>query len=125
MPAREERRGHLFEVLADTGEGLVEAALDGLGELRAQVLQLFEARFEIGALRDDLGQAFLLALAPPRLPRRASGGRRRPRPRARRPHRRLASPRPPRRRAGAGQTPAPPRAWPRRRRGLGAASRTC
>src|SRR4029079_13402875 len=47
--AREERGGDLGEVRADRREGLVEAALDRLGQLRAQLLQLVEARFEVGA----------------------------------------------------------------------------
>src|SRR5947199_1745316 len=47
---------------ADGGEGLVEAALDGLGQLRAQLLELLQARLEIGPLSDQLGQPLLLAL---------------------------------------------------------------
>src|SRR2546423_1892827 len=47
---------------ADGGEGLVEAALDGLGQLGAQLLELLQARLEIGPLVDQLGQPLLLAL---------------------------------------------------------------
>ena len=62
MAAGEERRRDLFEMRADRGEGLVEAPLDCLGELRAQLLELLEARLEILALLGELGQALLLAV---------------------------------------------------------------
>ena len=62
MPAGEERRGDFLEVGAHGRESLVEAALDGLGELGAQLLELLQARLEVGALVGQLGQPLLLAL---------------------------------------------------------------
>src|SRR5215210_3000464 len=62
LAAREERRRDLGEMLADRGERLVEAPLDGLCQLHAQLLELLQARLEILALLDELGQALLLAL---------------------------------------------------------------
>src|SRR5205823_3967875 len=46
----------------DGGEGLVEPALDGLGQLGPQLLELLQARLEVFALRDELGETLLLAL---------------------------------------------------------------
>src|SRR5205823_10360641 len=47
---------------ADRGEGLVEAALDGVGQLGPQLLELLQARLEVGPLVDQLRQPLLLAL---------------------------------------------------------------
>ena len=41
----------LGEVLLDRGEGLLEALLDRLGQLAAELLELLEAPLEVGALR--------------------------------------------------------------------------
>ena len=49
-------------MLADAPEGLGEAALDRLGQLRAQLLELREALLEVLALVDQLLDALLLAL---------------------------------------------------------------
>ena len=62
LAAREERGRDLREVVADGCERLGEAALDGLGELVAQALELLEALLEVGALLAELGQPLLLAL---------------------------------------------------------------
>ena len=62
VTAGEERRGDLLEVRADRRESLVEAALDRLGELGAQLLELLQARLEILALLGQLGEALLLAV---------------------------------------------------------------
>ncbi len=62
VAAREERRRYFLEVSADRREGVVEAPLDGLGELGPELLELLQARFEILALSDELGEALLLAL---------------------------------------------------------------
>src|SRR6266516_3813183 len=62
VTAREERRRYFLEVGADRGEGLVEAPLDGLGELGPKLLELLQARLEVGALGHELGEALLLAL---------------------------------------------------------------
>ena len=43
-------------------ERLLEAALDGLGELVAQALELLQALLEVGALVAELGEPLLLAL---------------------------------------------------------------
>src|SRR5215218_9119658 len=62
MAARKERRGNFLEVRAHRGEGLVEAPLDRLGKLDPQLLELLQARLEVGALIGQLCQALLLAL---------------------------------------------------------------
>ena len=49
-------------MIADCGEGLLEAALDRLGQLGAQLLELLQARLEVGALLGQLGQALLLTV---------------------------------------------------------------
>ncbi len=56
----EERRGDLGEVALDGVEGLLEAPLDGLGQIVAQGLQLVERAFEILALRAQLVEPLLL-----------------------------------------------------------------
>jgi len=43
-------------------EGLGEAPLDGLGQLRTELLELVEARLEVGPLRRELVEALLLGL---------------------------------------------------------------
>src|SRR5581483_8139224 len=48
LAAGEERGGDLGEVPLHGGEGLGEAALDGLGQVAAQALELLEARLEVG-----------------------------------------------------------------------------
>src|SRR3954469_9071230 len=60
LAAREERPGHLGEVRLHRGERLVEAPLDGLGQLVAQLLELLERRLEVGALRRELLEPRLL-----------------------------------------------------------------
>ena len=62
LAAGEERRRDLLEVVSDGCERLLEAALDGLGQLVAQALELLQALLEVGALLAELGQALLLAL---------------------------------------------------------------
>ena len=62
MAAGEEGRGDLLEVRAHRREGLVEAALDRFRQLGAELLQLLQARFEVGALVGQLGQPLLLVL---------------------------------------------------------------
>ena len=62
LPAGEERRGDLLEVRGDCGERLVEAPVDGLGELVAERLELGQRRLEIGALRRELLETRLLVL---------------------------------------------------------------
>ena len=62
LAAGEERRRNLLEVVADGAERLLEAALDGLGQLVAQVLELLQALLEVGALVAELGEPLLLAL---------------------------------------------------------------
>src|SRR2546430_4842521 len=62
VAAREERLRDLGEVLAHRGEGLVEAALDRVVELGAELLELLQARLEVGALRNELGEPLLLPL---------------------------------------------------------------
>jgi len=49
-------------VRADRREGLVEATLDRLGQLGAQLLELLQARLEVGALVGELGEPLPLAL---------------------------------------------------------------
>ena len=46
----------------DCGERLREAALDSLRELGAQLLELLQARLQVGPLRLELGQPLLLEL---------------------------------------------------------------
>ena len=70
LAAGKEGRGDILEVRRDGGEGLGEAPLDGLGELRAQLVELLEALLEILALRRQVGEALLLA---PRTPRARAG----------------------------------------------------
>src|SRR6185312_3066877 len=60
--AREERRRDLVEVRAHGRERVGEAALDGLGQLRAQLLELGEALLEVLALQGELLQPLLLGL---------------------------------------------------------------
>ena len=61
LAAGEERRRDLGEVALHRVEGLVEPALDRLGQLGAQLLELGEALLEILALRRELLEARLLA----------------------------------------------------------------
>ena len=60
--AREERRGDLVEVALHGVERLGEAALDRLGQLGAELLELGEARLEILALCRELVEARALAV---------------------------------------------------------------
>ena len=62
LAAGKQRRGDLLEVLRDGSEGLREPALDRLGELRAQPLELLEAPLEVLALRLQVGQPLLLGV---------------------------------------------------------------
>ncbi len=62
LAAGEERGDDLAEVLLDGGEGLLEAALDRLGQVAAQLLELLEAPLEVAALRRELVEALLLGL---------------------------------------------------------------
>src|SRR5581483_452097 len=54
LAAGEERGGDLGEVPLHGGEGLGEAALDGLGQVAAQALELLEARLEVGPAAGEL-----------------------------------------------------------------------
>src|SRR5262249_20822788 len=62
LAAGEERGRNFLEVLADASEGLLEAALDRLRQLRAKLLELLEALLEILPLLYQLLDALLLAL---------------------------------------------------------------
>src|SRR5207245_11150062 len=62
LAAGEERGGDLLEVVANGGEGFLEATLDGGGELVAQRLELGEALLEVGPLLAELRQPLLLAV---------------------------------------------------------------
>src|SRR5438067_2432403 len=62
LAAGEERLGDVGEVPLHGGERLLEAALDRLGQLLPQLLQLREAPLEVLALGRELGQPLLLFL---------------------------------------------------------------
>src|SRR3954453_8248969 len=62
LTAREERARNLVEVLLHRVERLVEAALDGLLQLGAYLLELGEARPEIAAIGCELVEAELLGV---------------------------------------------------------------
>ena len=62
LAAGEQGRRDLGEVLLDRGEGLLEAALDRLGEVAAELLELLEAALEVGALGRQLVEPLLLGL---------------------------------------------------------------
>src|SRR5262249_38667601 len=62
LPAGEEAFDDLREVQLDGGEGLLEALLDGLGEVTAKGLELGEAALEVFSLGRELVEALLLGL---------------------------------------------------------------
>ena len=70
LAAGEERRRDLGEVLLDRREGLLEAPLDRLGQVAAQLLELLEAALEVGALGRRARRA---APSRPRTPRARAG----------------------------------------------------
>ena len=62
LAAREERGRDLLEVLGHRRERLREAALDGRGQLGAELLELLEALLEVGALHLQVVEPLLLGL---------------------------------------------------------------